>query len=93
MVWAPQAIKSLETVEMIHKLVYNTAVQPKEEKFRKVRRAAPARVLGSRWDRAREARTADPRKVRLGPAQAPMKHGETSPRANDYAAEAAAECG
>ncbi|PNW87287.1 hypothetical protein CHLRE_02g116650v5 [Chlamydomonas reinhardtii] len=38
---AVQAIKSLETVEMIHKLVYNTAVQPKEEKFRKVRLGNP----------------------------------------------------
>ncbi|KAG2452929.1 hypothetical protein HYH02_002268 [Chlamydomonas schloesseri] len=36
-----QAVKSLETVEMIHKLVYNTAVQPKEEKFRKVRLGNP----------------------------------------------------
>ncbi|KAG2422910.1 hypothetical protein HXX76_015736 [Chlamydomonas incerta] len=38
---AVQAIKSLETVEMIHKLVYNTAVQPKDEKFRKVRLGNP----------------------------------------------------
>ncbi|GFR46734.1 hypothetical protein Agub_g8357 [Astrephomene gubernaculifera] len=38
---AVQAVKSVEAVEMIHKLVYNCAVQPKEEKFRKVRLANP----------------------------------------------------
>ncbi|GLI62667.1 hypothetical protein VaNZ11_005342 [Volvox africanus] len=34
---AVQAVKSMDAVEMIHKLVYNCAVQPKEDKFRKVR--------------------------------------------------------
>ncbi|EFJ42376.1 hypothetical protein VOLCADRAFT_107314 [Volvox carteri f. nagariensis] len=38
---AVQAVKSMEAVEMIHKLVYNCAVQPKEDKFRKVRLANP----------------------------------------------------
>lgn len=34
-----QAVKSMEAVEMIHKLTYNCATQPTEEKFRKVRLA------------------------------------------------------
>ncbi|GLC46068.1 hypothetical protein PLESTB_001036000 [Pleodorina starrii] len=38
---AVQAVKSMEAVEMIHKLVYNCAVQPKEDKYRKVRLANP----------------------------------------------------
>ncbi|KXZ50607.1 hypothetical protein GPECTOR_15g290 [Gonium pectorale] len=38
---AVQAVKSLEAVEMIHKLIYNCTVQPKEEKFRRVRLANP----------------------------------------------------
>ncbi|KAG2496890.1 hypothetical protein HYH03_005289 [Edaphochlamys debaryana] len=42
------AVKSVEAVEMIHKLVYNAAVQPKEDKFRRVRLSNPKvkQVLG-----------------------------------------------
>ncbi|PNH08635.1 hypothetical protein TSOC_004788 [Tetrabaena socialis] len=56
---AVQAVKSLEAVEMIHKLVYNSAVSPKEEKFRKVRLSNPKvkAVLGDA-EGALEAMTA-----------------------------------
>ncbi len=36
-----QAVKSLEAMEMMHKLVYNCAVQPKEDKYRRVRLTNP----------------------------------------------------
>lgn len=45
---AVMQVKSLEALEMVHKLTYNTAVQPHETKFRRVRLTNPKvkEVLG-----------------------------------------------